>query len=289
MRFLKLEQGEAIEDVAARLASSRSAAARERTLEALRRANPELAAETRATAGERILVIPDDVDPADSSGSSAPSARSADALITDARARLDEAARVVPEQLSRQEERATDALANLDSSEVKKLAQGRPELAKQLADVRAVADERLARLQFARKLHAEALGAMQADLEGLARLALERSSVGGAILDLDVPFTAPAPPAPAPPTGTPTKEPESGTGRPTKEPDAGTGGGIGTVPTTPTRPTAPRGDVTGGTTGGVVTRPTREPIPTTRTQPTAEEKPKARKKRAARKKKKKDE
>ncbi|MEJ2541432.1 MAG: hypothetical protein P8188_15930 [Gemmatimonadota bacterium] len=169
MRFVTLKAGEDVNGLAERLSKAKSKAAVRRTAAALKKANPSLAGRVKKASRDEIVMVPEGLDVV------LPRRRATDQsiaqdLVSRSRARMGDIAVELPKQAKRAEEEAEGALSRLDSAELKRAARENPELKARLPELRAAAKERLERAQQATKLQAEALAAMEEDVQELAKL-----------------------------------------------------------------------------------------------------------------------
>ncbi len=180
MELIKLKKGETLTDLATRISPTTSGEALDRNVKLLVSANPTLARRrTRAVTADVIVTVPDGLEGRAAAGES-DRKTFASSLLDQARGKLALATEVVPKQLQRKEEAAAAAVKKLKSSQVRRLAKERPEMAERLPGMVTNAQARLASVKRVREFQAEAFEGID---EGLAELAkvVEKSGLAGAL------------------------------------------------------------------------------------------------------------
>lgn len=219
MKFILLKQGESLSDVAARISSRKGAPPMERTLTALREANPGLAEiETRPATADTVVVLPRVVAGAPPVGQQP---TLPETLLDSMLSRLDDAFASIANVLQLEEQEAAAAESRLQSAELKKLARSEPELERELVEVTQRAAERVAIAKTARAAQPTLVKLISDDVASLRKAMLEMSSFGAALNEIEPPEEPPVerpgkittPVSPKDRTNTPASK--AGTGQPT--------------------------------------------------------------------------
>src|SRR5262245_32380073 len=174
MKFIVLKKGENLGDLAGRIATRTGAQSKERTLTALREANPQLAElEKRPATADTVVVLPRSV------VGTAPATRDQptlpETLLNSVLARLDDAFAAVTNMLELEEQEAGAAASRVGSDEIKKLARTEPELEKELVSVTQQAAARAARAKTARAAESTLVKLIGEDVASLRKAVLDRS------------------------------------------------------------------------------------------------------------------
>lgn len=183
MRFTVLKKGETLGDLAARL--SRAEAAPE-AIAALESANPRLSVgPTEKALADTLVFVPGSIEsegPQADPEEGTPITSVLDSLLS----RVGEALESVTTSLEREERRADEAVARLESKEFRELAKAQPVLERRSPDLKSAAKARLDRAKAAREAETTISDRILEDLSSLRSAVLERSAVAGAVSGLRV-------------------------------------------------------------------------------------------------------
>jgi hypothetical protein len=181
--IVRLKKGEDVNDLAARISTSKTQADIKRTARALKRANPSLAGRAVKAKRDMVVMVPDDVKvDLGPIGHDAPKVGTN--LIAKARERVGDASRLFPEIAEREEEQAAKVLENLKGAEVKRASAEHPELKRRLPEITERAKERLEQVRAQTKLQKRALGDLEKDMQALAKLVAAQPGLGRAMKEL---------------------------------------------------------------------------------------------------------